>query len=623
MPQTGTGWTQYHDFLMQQAIAMMAEPDWANNPALMAQLTPIQDELRAAGASLGENDAEIKDLFDQFQQAYERGTAATEQRYGQLLADANGKTPTIYNPTTKQWEQNQEYQAPLSYNQRIDDLLDEGGVYDKAQSRYDTTQTNQKDALDAASSGLNTRATTLGTRADNLAGTTRNDYSAATGKFDTRATNVGNDLSGVMGGYKASYNDPSGILAGYNNRATSLGGQVSGVQGNLDSGLQSGVDAYGTRESTVNNDLSGVRTGFGNQYNGANGIISGYGDRATSLGGQVSGVQGDLANAMGGISSRYGTRESDLQGLLSGYGDIQRDDLNRQYDALSKKSQAQLQNTGLGNSTVMNSVTQGVDAQRQLDRARLEDQLRREQLGYQSQWSSDTLGAQEREAQTNAQYGMMGVDRNAQYGADTLAARQGYASEDAGLGTNQAGMRAGLLGDTANARMSAANTNAGYGMQGVGMNAQYGAEALGAREGFAGNSLNAGFDQANINAGLLGDAASAQMSAAGANAQAGQQALGTNVGLTSDYWSAQQQNALANGQMGLQGANWAGQVANTRNQLTGEPLRVIEARTDITPSLPDVANMAMQVGTSQSTQFALPGMSPTSYYQQPTQGRSR
>jgi hypothetical protein len=501
MPQTGTGWTQYHDFLMQQAIAMMAEPDWANNPELMAQLTPIQDELRAAGASLGENDQEIKDLFGDFQQAYERGTAANEQRYGQLLADANGNTPTVFNETTKQWEQNQNYQAPLSYNQRIDDLLGQGGVYDQAQSRYDTTQTSQKDALDASATGLNTRATTLGTRADNLAGTTRDDYSSATGKFDTRASSVGNDLSGVMGGYKASYNDPNGILAGYNNRASTLGGQVSGVQGNL-------------------------------------------------------------ADAMGGISSRYGTREDDLKGLLDGYGGIQRDDLNRQYDSLSESAKAQLQNSGLGNSTVMNSVNQGVEQQRQLDRARLEDQLRREQLGYQSQWSADKLGAQEREAQANAQYGM----------------------------------------------------------QGIGMNAQYGADALGAREGFAGNSLNAGFEQANINAGLLGDAANAQMTSAGANAQAGQQALGTNIGLTGDYWSAQQQNALANGQMGLQGANWAGQVANTRNQLTGEPLRAIEARTDITPSLSDVANMAMQVGTSQATQFALPGMSPTSYYQQPTQG---
>ena len=73
MAQTGTGWTQYHDFLMQQAIAMMAEPDWASNPDLMAQLQPIQDELRAAGSSLGENDQQVKDLFAEVQTAYHAG----------------------------------------------------------------------------------------------------------------------------------------------------------------------------------------------------------------------------------------------------------------------------------------------------------------------------------------------------------------------------------------------------------------------------------------------------------------------------------------------------------------------------------------------------------------------
>lgn len=678
MPQTGTGWTQYHDFLMQQAIAMMAEPDWANNPALMAQLTPIQDELRAAGASLGENDQQIKDLFGEFQTAYESGVRQNETRYGQLLADANGNKPTVYNASTGQWEQNPNYQAPLSYNQRIDALTGAGGVYDQAQQRYDTTQSNQKTALDAATAGLGTRSTTLGNQAQGIANTTRSDlagvttglgnrattlgntananstatqnaYNSAASNYDTRANTVGGQAASAVGGFNAAYTDPNGILSGYNNRATTLSGQVGGVQGDLRTGLDTATTSFGNRASSVGGQVADSISGYTNSYNDPNGINAGYSNRASQLGGQISGVQGSLGSAMGDITSRYGSRESDLKGLLQGYGDIQRDDLNRSYDALSQQQRAELQNRGLGNSTVMSSVQGGVENQRQLDRSRLEDQLRREQLGYQSQWSQDTLTARDREAQLNAQYGMQGVGMNAQYGADSLNARQGQASETLGARFNQATMNAGLLGDVANAQTNSANTNAQYGMQGIGMNAQYGADALGAREGYAGNALNAGFDQANLNAGLLGDSANAymqtagandaarnnalntqigltgdqynaQMSAANANTAASQNALNTQVGLTGDYWGAAQQAAQADANLGLQGANWAGQVANVRNQLTGEPLRAIEARTDITPSLSDVANMAMQVGTSQSTQFALPGMSPTSYYQQQTQG---
>lgn len=381
MPQTGTGWTQYHDFLMQQAIAMMAEPDWANNQALMAQLTPIQDELRAAGASLGENNADVKALFDQFQDAYKAGVAQNETRYGQLLADNQGQTPTIYNATTGQWEQNPNYQAPLSYNQRIDALTGAGGVYDQAQQRYDQTAGNFQDA-----------------------------------------------------------------------------------------------------------------------FTGQNGILSRYDTRANDLGNQVQGVTGALSGAMSGISGDYAQREQQLQGLLQGYGDIQRQDLNRSYDTAWQEQLARLGQSGLANSTVLSSVRGGLETQKARDQARMEDQLRREQLGYQSQWSQDTLGARGNEAMANAQYGMQGIGMRGQYSGDALNASQGYQQQRADLGSQAAG--------------------------------------------------------------------------------------------------------------------YAANVADVRNQLTADPLRAIEARTDISPSLSDVYNAALNVGTSQSTQFALPGMAPTSYYQQ-------
>ena len=101
---------------------------------------------------------------------------------------------------------------------------------------------------------------------------------------------------------------------------------------------------------------------------------------------------------------------------------------------------------------------------------------------------------------------------------------------------------------------------------------------------------------------------------------AGKWANQQNQQLSGDYWNAYQNSVAAQAAAGTNAANWAGRIADTRNQLTGEPLRAIEARTDITPSLADVANMALQVGTSQSTQFALPGFGPTSYYQQQPQG---
>ena len=74
--QVGQGWTQYHDFLMQQAVMIMSNPDWADpNGPYLAQLAPIQEELKLAGGTLGSGDAQQKELFDQFQEAYKAGTA--------------------------------------------------------------------------------------------------------------------------------------------------------------------------------------------------------------------------------------------------------------------------------------------------------------------------------------------------------------------------------------------------------------------------------------------------------------------------------------------------------------------------------------------------------------------
>ena len=304
----------------------------------------------------------------------------------------------------------------LAFTQEFDQIKQdfeeayEGGIAEE-QGRYDTNIGEMQAAQ-----------TALGLDTGNV--TSRYDTAGATAKTATDA---------VTQGYKDAASDAN----------TAYGGVTSG---------------YDAAQAALNTAYTDPTSG----------VQAGYGNRAADLGGQVSGVQGDLASSMGGISSRYSTREADLLGQLEGYGDIQRGDLERAYDARSAEAGAHLENTGLGNSTIMSSVQSGVQTDRELDRARMEDQLRREQLGYQSQWSQDVLGAQEREAAANAQAGFTGVGMNAQFGADALGAQERGATlgYDAALASQQAaerGLQFGYNADAASQQAAERGLQFGYG----------------------------------------------------------------------------------------------------------------------------------------------------------------
>lgn len=95
---------------------------------------------------------------------------------------------------------------------------------------------------------------------------------------------------------------------------------------------------------------------------------------------------------LGGYRDRYGRTMSGLEGL--GQAEAQR--INQQFDRLGAQTQQSAVGRGLYNTTVTDSLMRGVEDQRAQAHAELQEQLRRENLGYHSQQSKDTLDFMER-----------------------------------------------------------------------------------------------------------------------------------------------------------------------------------------------------------------------------------
>ncbi len=95
---------------------------------------------------------------------------------------------------------------------------------------------------------------------------------------------------------------------------------------------------------------------------------------------------------LGGYRERYG----EAMGLLEGQGAQQRKDLERQYKNAQAAGMQQAVSSGLGGTLRSPLLQLGYERQYADAAARLEEGLRRERLGYQTQLSGDALQFMER-----------------------------------------------------------------------------------------------------------------------------------------------------------------------------------------------------------------------------------
>jgi hypothetical protein len=135
----------------------------------------------------------------------------------------------------------------------------------------------------------------------------------------------------------------------------------------------------------------------------------------------------------------------------------------------------------------------------------------------------------------------------------------------------------------------------------------------------------AGSEQDMINRGMgnttVNSAAKAQLAAlesrdlAAMNEQLAQLRLGAYQ--SSGMGALQsQEGQLANSlSLGLQGLGYQAQAGNMYAQLSGDPLGVMERRTDTSPSLADIWNAALTMGQGEASQDLLHSLTPQNMYQ--------
>lgn len=140
--------------------------------------------------------------------------------------------------------------------------------------------------------------------------------------------------------------------------------------------------------------------------------------------GRYDAARAQQRSDLGQVVDQYGQIRSEALEQLQGLGDVARGDVNRRYEAEQANQAAQLRSRGLGNTTVTSQVASGLQEQQSLDRARLEEQLRREALGYSTELGVQQAGARERAATNNSQMDIAAAQA-AERGAANRAAMAG------------------------------------------------------------------------------------------------------------------------------------------------------------------------------------------------------
>jgi len=139
---------------------------------------------------------------------------------------------------------------------------------------------------------------------------------------------------------------------------------------------------------------------YGNSYygnSGSSGDLSSYVKQLIESQ-QSAQAQAKAANEkrysemMTGYDDRYNT----VMNSISGLGAQQAADINKRWSDQGAQQNQQLIDQGFGNSTVMPTMQMGIQRENSADLLRLNENLRSQQAGYQSQLLGDKLSAMER-----------------------------------------------------------------------------------------------------------------------------------------------------------------------------------------------------------------------------------
>lgn len=82
-----SGWSAYHDSLVEQLQSIQDRYGWQDDAALVARVDAIQAELLAAGSTLV--NSPLSAMLDDFDRAYEESKQSNLERYEQLIAEAS------------------------------------------------------------------------------------------------------------------------------------------------------------------------------------------------------------------------------------------------------------------------------------------------------------------------------------------------------------------------------------------------------------------------------------------------------------------------------------------------------------------------------------------------------
>lgn len=114
-------------------------------------------------------------------------------------------------------------------------------------------------------------------------------------------------------------------------------------------------------------------------------ILGGYDSRLT-----------DFSRATSGLQTQYNDRFDRIMGRIYGVGQSQRNNLDESFDRNRAGGYASAISRGLGNTTVLDATTRGIDLDRERAKIQLEDALSREQSDYDARLSGESLAFGER-----------------------------------------------------------------------------------------------------------------------------------------------------------------------------------------------------------------------------------
>lgn len=234
-------WTDYHNWLQQEAVSIMLEPEWYENPTLVNRMNSIRGELSQAQQSLDQvpvydeqgqltgetqsRDEYFGNLLSQFEQARQSGQQANLDRYNQLLGDPGGI---------------------MNYQQRQDWLMN---MYDQPQQGYNQLLYGQGD-VNNPQGGIVGELGGVGQQFQGVANQFNQQADQIQQGFDQRAADLGGQFqSNLMNNYLPAYQQRTQDITSF------LGGLGDQQRSDL-------ADVYSQRRAQADQDM--VNRGLGN-----------------------------------------------------------------------------------------------------------------------------------------------------------------------------------------------------------------------------------------------------------------------------------------------------------------------------------------------------------------------